>query len=81
MRVLQPRDKFDLAEKSLGADRSSQLLVEDLDRDLAVVPSVTRHKYCGHAAAADLAFEDVPTAELALELVEETSHPAKPLLL
>ena len=57
--MAEPGGDLDLAQEALGAERGRQLGVEDLERDLAVVPEVLGEVDRGHPAAAELALERI----------------------
>ena len=61
--MLQAGGDANLAEESLGAEDGAELGIEDLERDAPVVLDVARQVDGGHAAAPDLAIEDVRGAE------------------
>ena len=67
MRMLQPRRGGDLAAEAVGAQRGGEGGTEELEGDGAVVLEVAREIDGGHAAAAELALEDVAGAEAVLE--------------
>ena len=50
---------LDLGEEPLGTDDGSQLRLEDLERDLALVLEVVRQVDCGHTALAQLTLDGV----------------------
>ncbi len=57
--MLEPGREPDLALESLGAEGDGELGKEDLERDQTVVLQVPREVDGRHAAAAELALEDV----------------------
>src|SRR6185503_2529972 len=59
VRMLEPCREADLPLEPLGAEGGGDLGMEDLERDGAVVPQVSREPDGGHAAAAQLALERV----------------------
>ncbi len=61
--MLQLGGEVDLALEPLGAERGGQLGVEHLERDSPVVPHVVRRIDSRHAAAPELALEDVAIAQ------------------
>ena len=61
--MLQAREEGDLAPKALGRLTVRDLGVDELDRDLAVVPNVVRAIDGGHAAATDLAIDLIPAGD------------------
>jgi hypothetical protein len=61
--VLKVGGDLDLFEKSLGADHDSQLGLEHLDGDLAVVFDILREINRGHAAGTELALDSVAVGE------------------
>ena len=63
MRMIEPSGQLDLAAETIGAQFRRQIRPQDLDRDVALVPEVTREVYGGHAALADLTFDLVSVGE------------------
>ena len=63
--MLEPGGELDLALEALGAEGGSQLGVEDLERDRAVVPEVLGEVDRGHAAPAELTLEPVAVGQAA----------------
>ena len=63
VRVLEPGGEPNLGEEPLGAERPSELGVQDLEGDGAVVAEVVRAADCRHAAAAELGVEAVAAGE------------------
>jgi hypothetical protein len=63
VRVLEPGREPDLSEEPLGAERPSELGVQDLEGDGAVVAEVVRAVDRRHAAAAELGVETVAAGE------------------
>jgi hypothetical protein len=59
VRVLQLRGGLDLAQEPLAAERGAEVRVQDLDRDLTVVPHVLGEVHRGHPARTDLALDTV----------------------
>src|SRR5205085_6090808 len=59
----QPRGDADLAQESLGADRSGQLLTQYLDRDLPAVLTLLREMNGGHATVSDQTLDAVALVE------------------
>jgi hypothetical protein len=70
VRMLELGSEFDFALKAIGTDGRGEVRVEDLDGDIAVVLKVLGQEDCGHAAAAELAFDGVPVAEGAAECAD-----------
>ena len=68
--VLELGDELDFTQKALCAECHAQLGIEHLDGDVTVVAQVLGEKHRGHAAAADLSFEDVAVRECARESAE-----------
>ena len=56
-----------LREESLGAEHRAELGLENLERDFALVPDVSREVDGGHFAGADLALDGVAIREGGLE--------------
>jgi hypothetical protein len=65
--MLEAGGDLDLSHKALGAERVGQLLVQDLEGDWAIVAEIARQEDRSHAAAAELALEDVAVGEGSLE--------------
>ncbi len=61
--VLEARGETDLPREAVGAQREGQLRVQHLERHLAAAPDVARQVDGGHAAAAELALEEVAAGE------------------
>ena len=61
--MLQRRRKRDLSAKALRPERSSQVLMQDFERDRPAVPCVPREVHGGHPAAAQFALQRVAGAE------------------
>lgn len=61
--VCETRDGLDFLKKSLGAERRGNILIENLDRDGAVVPWVTREVDRSHPASAKLVLYSIAVAE------------------
>ena len=72
--MLQRGRHANLTQEPLGAEHCTQLGVEYFERDAALVLSVAREKYGGHAPASDLAIDRIRLAERALELVVQSRH-------
>ena len=66
--MLQLRRELNFSLKALGAHRSAQLRVQDLECDLAVVVQVMRKKYHGHPALAQLSFDPVTVGKAGFQL-------------
>ena len=49
MRVLQFRGGLDLAQKPLGPECGTEIRVQHLDRDIALVLEIVREVHGGHA--------------------------------
>ena len=71
VRMLKASRRLDFGEEPFGADRRSELRVEDLDRDVAIVPQIARKIDRRHAAAAELTFHPVSVGERRLQLLEK----------
>ena len=74
VRVLEVRGDLDLAEEPLDAEHGAELRIEHLERDVAIVLEVAREIDGRHAAAPDLALENVRGSKGFLELREEVAH-------
>lgn len=68
--MLQLRGDLDLAQESRGAYRGGEVLLEDLDGDLAIVLDVVSEEHRGHAPGADLTVDPVSSGESGLRAVE-----------
>jgi hypothetical protein len=55
--MVEPRRELDLPLESSGPQGGGELAMQDLDRDLPVVPEVVRKVDYGHAATTELAIE------------------------
>ena len=55
MRVLQFRGGLDLAQKPLGPECGTEIRVQHLDRDIALVLEIVREVHGGHAAGTEFA--------------------------
>ena len=65
--MLQPRRRADLGQEPFGAQCGAEIRMQDLDRDVAVVPQVVREIDRRHAARAELALDAVAVGEGELE--------------
>ena len=63
VRMLQPGRELDLALESLRAERGRDRGQEHLERDGALVPEVAGEVHRGHAAAAELALDEVAVGQ------------------
>ena len=63
VRMLQAREQRDLAAKALGRLSVGDFGVDELERDLAIVPDVVREIDGRHPAAADLALDLVSSGD------------------
>src|SRR6267378_4644781 len=63
VRMRETRGDADLAKESLGADRGAELMLQDLDRDFALVLYLLGEVYGCHAAMAEEALDRVPVRE------------------
>ena len=63
VRMLQGRDRLDLAQEPLGTDDRGELGLQDLDGDLAVVLEILREIDGGHAARAELALDAIAVGQ------------------
>lgn len=61
--MLQPRGGLDLRKEPLGAEREGEFLVDDLDRDLAIVSQVVGEVDRGHATLAEPADDAIVLAD------------------
>ena len=69
VRVLQVGRDLDLGEEPLDADDRAELRLQDLERDLAVVPDVAREIDRRHSAFTHKAVDDVAAREPRVQLV------------
>ena len=67
--------ELDLAQESLGAQRLPDLMLQHLDRDVAVVPEVAREVDRGHTAHAEFALDAVAIDEGSREVRQRGVHP------
>ena len=72
--VLKAGCDSDLAEESVGTDRSGELGAEHLYGDGPVVPGIIGQVYGGHAALADQALDGIAPFERSAQLVERIGH-------
>ena len=63
VRMLQFREQRDLAPKALRRLAIGDFSVDELERDLTIVPDVVCEEHGRHAAAADLAFDSVASGD------------------
>jgi hypothetical protein len=63
VRMLQLGGGFDLPEEPPDSDAHRELVMHDLDRDLAIVAHVLGEIHVGHAAGADLPLEDIAVGQ------------------
>jgi hypothetical protein len=66
--MLQPGAEPDLSEEPLRSQHRRQVRMQDLERYRAVVPEITGQIDRGHAAAAQLALDDVAIGEGGLQV-------------
>ena len=71
VRVLQRRDRLDLALEALDADPLRQFGRQHLDDDPPLEPQFLGDEHARHAAAAEFALERVAAAQRRLELVAQ----------
>jgi len=69
IRMLQVRRDLDLAQEPLRAEDGAELRVEHLDRDVAIVFEIAREINGRHAAAAELAIDDVQPGERGVQVI------------
>jgi len=77
VRMRQLRGNSDLAQESLGADRSPKLLLQDLDGDLTLVLFLLGEVHGRHSAMADQALDRVPVGERIDEGGRRVTHDAE----
>jgi hypothetical protein len=78
VRMLKPRDRLDLAKKTLGGERDAQFRIEHLDRDAPIVLHVVRGVDGRHSSTTNLALYDVALRERGLNRILERSHVVGP---
>src|SRR5262245_48525872 len=61
--MLQPRGRANLGEKTLSTERGTEVGMEDLDGDVAVVADVVREIDRRHAAGAELPIDAIAIGE------------------
>ncbi len=74
MRMLQLGRDLDLAGESVRPQRRRQIGTEHLHRDLSPVPQIFGEIYRGHAAAPQLAGQDVAAGKRGMEAIEAIRH-------
>jgi hypothetical protein len=72
--MLQPSDKTDFALEPLGPGGRGQFGSDHLERDGAIVLEVAGEVHRGHAAATELALDQVSTGQGGLEGSGDTRH-------
>ena len=77
VRMLQLRRRLDLGEESLGAEGRGELGMQDLDRDVAIVPEVAREIDRRHSADSDLAVDTVSALEGGGQARDDVAHGRK----
>ncbi len=81
MRMLQRGGRLDLDYKAIGAEHGSELGLEDLHRDLAIVPEVLGEVDRGHPARAKLTLDSVPVGNgvrQAARIIAQRPFPSPP---
>src|SRR5712671_2967561 len=73
----QLRGNSDLTQESLGADRSPELLLQDLDGDLPLVLFLLGEVHRRHSAMADQTLDRVPVGERIDEGGRRVTHDAE----
>ena len=63
VRVLQPRRRLDFGEEAIAAECSTEIGVQHLDGDVAVVLEIMREIHGGHPAGAELAVDAIAVGE------------------
>jgi hypothetical protein len=66
--MLQIGRDLDLAEEPLDPEHGAKFGVQDLERDVAVMPEIARQVDYRHAAAADLAIDGISAGQCGVEL-------------
>jgi hypothetical protein len=66
--MVQPSGELCFADETVARERLYDLIAQDLDGDVAVVPKIARQIDGGHPAAAKLAFNVVLACQRSLEL-------------
>jgi hypothetical protein len=74
MRMSETGNCFDLTEEAVRTDSGSQLGVQDLDCDLAVVPQVLGQEDRSHPTATDLRLDSVAVRESRPETFQQVRH-------
>jgi hypothetical protein len=72
--MLQRRSRFYFSEETLGPECGSEVGVQDLDGNVALVPQVVRKVDSRHAADPDLSVDPVATLECASETRKDVAH-------
>ena len=68
--MLQTGSELDFAEKAVGTDSLSQLRMEHLECDWAIVAQVLRQIHDRHPTAAELALDAIVGRQLSLETIQ-----------
>jgi hypothetical protein len=68
--VLEVRRDLDLGEESLDSEHGAEVRLQDLERDVPVVPQVAREIDGGHSARADLTLDLIVVRQRRAELTE-----------
>ena len=66
--MIQPSGELCFADESVAGERLHDLIAQDLDGDVAVMPKIARQIDGGHPAAAKLALNVVLARQRSLEL-------------
>src|SRR5207249_9635502 len=75
--MLEPSGELDFAQEALAAERHGDFGAQRLEREEALVLRVAREVDCRHAAAAQLAIDDVSIAERGVQLCNWVGHGRK----
>ncbi len=71
VRVAETRRNLNLATEPIGAERHADIVVQNLDGNLAAVRYVARQEDSGHASLSELALDVVAILESGLQMFEK----------
>jgi hypothetical protein len=72
--VLEVGRRLDLGQEPLGSDDRRELGLQDLDRDLALMPEIVGQVDRGHASGAELTLDAVPALEGGVQTGDGIGH-------
>lgn len=72
--MLKLRRRLDLGQKPLGAKRSGEIGMQDLDRNVAIMLEIVSEIYRGHAADPDLAGDSISALESSRKSWQDVAH-------